>query len=300
MTSRPITVNSNGKFSRLANGDLDPAVLPADYQRGVAGGLATLDGAGQIPTGQLPAIAITDVFIVASQAEMLALTAEKGDVAVRTDIAHSFILAASPASTLANWVDLGSTAGGAVPSVFGRTGAVIAVAGDYNASQITVTPVGGISSTNVQAAIQELDTEKANLVSPALTGTPTAPTATAGTNTTQLATTAFVQAAIASAAAPETDISLTSGVNVADTVTISTVKAVWWELVLYKGTAIYQTTVQASHDGTSAYYVQISPVVVGTVDIATSIDISGGNMRLLFTASTTGWAARFRKRTLAV
>jgi hypothetical protein len=33
------------------------------------------------------------------------------------------------------------------------------------------------------------------LASPALTGTPTAPTATAGTNTTQIATTAFVQAA---------------------------------------------------------------------------------------------------------
>ena len=37
---------------------------------------------------------------------------------------------------------------------------------------------------------------KANLASPVLTGTPTAPTATAGTNTTQLATTAFVAAAI--------------------------------------------------------------------------------------------------------
>ena len=36
--------------------------------------------------------------------------------------------------------------------------------------------------------------KKANLASPALTGTPTAPTASAATNTTQLATTAFVQA----------------------------------------------------------------------------------------------------------
>lgn len=38
---------------------------------------------------------------------------------------------------------------------------------------------------------------KAPLASPALTGTPTAPTAAAGTNTTQLATTAFVNAEIA-------------------------------------------------------------------------------------------------------
>ena len=42
-------------------------------------------------------------------------------------------------------------------------------------------------------------TPYATLASPALTGTPTAPTATGGTNTTQLATTAFVQAAVTSA-----------------------------------------------------------------------------------------------------
>lgn len=39
------------------------------------------------------------------------------------------------------------------------------------------------------------DSTKAPLASPALTGTPTAPTATAGTNTTQIANTAFVKSA---------------------------------------------------------------------------------------------------------
>lgn len=43
------------------------------------------------------------------------------------------------------------------------------------------------------------DPAKANLASPTFTGTPAAPTAAAATNTTQLATTAFVQAAIAAA-----------------------------------------------------------------------------------------------------
>ena len=47
---------------------------------------------------------------------------------------------------------------------------------------------------------------KANLASPAFTGTPTAPTAATGTNTTQVATTAFVQDAISNA-------SLTLAVN---------------------------------------------------------------------------------------
>lgn len=46
--------------------------------------------------------------------------------------------------------------------------------------------------TGLQAALDV----KAALASPALTGTPTAPTAVAGTNTTQLATTAFVAVAI--------------------------------------------------------------------------------------------------------
>jgi hypothetical protein len=54
------------------------------------------------------------------------------------------------------------------------------------------------STTNALSAAQgkALNDAKAPLVSPALTGTPTAPTAAAGTNTTQLATTAFVQAAL--------------------------------------------------------------------------------------------------------
>jgi hypothetical protein len=47
-----------------------------------------------------------------------------------------------------------------VTSVFGRTGDVVPTAGDYSADKITVTPVGNIAATNVQAAIQELDSEK--------------------------------------------------------------------------------------------------------------------------------------------
>ncbi|WP_245216443.1 hypothetical protein [Pseudomonas aeruginosa] len=56
--------------------------------------------------------------------------------------------------------------------------------------------VAAVEGNNAQlrAAIQALLNAKAPLASPALTGTPTAPTAAAGTNTTQIATTAFVAA----------------------------------------------------------------------------------------------------------
>ena len=46
-------------------------------------------------------------------------------------------------------------------------------------------------------AVASAISSKADINSPALTGTPTAPTASAATNTTQLATTAFVQTAVA-------------------------------------------------------------------------------------------------------
>lgn len=62
------------------------------------------------------------------------------------------------------------------------------------AGSIVNTPAGSIAATTVQAALNELDTEKAQLASPALTGVPTAPTAALGTNTTQVATTAFALA----------------------------------------------------------------------------------------------------------
>ena len=47
---------------------------------------------------------------------------------------------------------------------------------------------------------------KANLAGPALTGVPTAPTAAVATNTTQLATTAFVNAEIANDAPTKTGV----------------------------------------------------------------------------------------------
>jgi hypothetical protein len=61
--------------------------------------------------------------------------------------------------------------------------------------------LGGVDAITIaQSQVTNLTTDiagKAPLISPTFTGTPAAPTATAGTNTTQLATTAFVGTAIA-------------------------------------------------------------------------------------------------------
>ena len=48
-------------------------------------------------------------------------------------------------------------------------------------------------------AVTSVQQSKADLESPAFTGTPTAPTAVSGTNNTQIATTAFVKSEITAA-----------------------------------------------------------------------------------------------------
>ncbi|MFJ2360439.1 hypothetical protein [Pseudomonas fluorescens] len=77
----------------------------ASVDLGVASGAASLGPDGKVPAYQLPISSVGNVFVVASQAAMLALTsAVRGDVAVRTDLpGQSFILTQEPASTLANW-----------------------------------------------------------------------------------------------------------------------------------------------------------------------------------------------------
>lgn len=53
----------------------------------------------------------------------------------------------------------GGGSGGAVNTVFGRFGNVNAMSGDYTAEQVVNVPMGNLSSTNVQNALYELQTE---------------------------------------------------------------------------------------------------------------------------------------------
>jgi hypothetical protein len=97
-----------------------------------------LNASGLVDESMLPALAITSTSVVASQAAMLALTAQQGDIAIRTDLNKSFVLASNSPSTLGDWKEL-LTPTDAVLSVFGRTGNVVAAANDYTWSQIDKT-----------------------------------------------------------------------------------------------------------------------------------------------------------------
>jgi len=103
----------------------------------------------------------------------------------------------------------GSISGNAGTATKLATPRTISLAGDVTGSvsfdgsanvSITAT-VADDSHNHIISNVDGLQTAlnlKAPLASPALTGVPTAPTATAGTNTTQIATTAYVQTAVSS------------------------------------------------------------------------------------------------------
>lgn len=78
---------------------------------------------GKLRVDQLPALAIGATTDVADEAAMLALTAEPGDIAIRTDESKTYRLAAEPATTLANWKWL-RTPTDVVLSVAGLTGTI--------------------------------------------------------------------------------------------------------------------------------------------------------------------------------
>lgn len=164
-----------------------------------AGDIPVLGADGKLADSVVPKIAITDTFVVANQTEMLALTAEVGDVAVRTDTNTSFILKATPASTIGNWVQLLTPQQAGVISVNGKTGAVTIGPSELFMSgyQQAATP-GNITATDsVSEAIGKVEktaTTKAPLASPTFTGTVAAPTPATADNSTTVATTAFVKA----------------------------------------------------------------------------------------------------------
>lgn len=135
-TFTKVTVDAKGRVTEgvanLTAADIPELTLSKISDAGTAaakdfgtaeGNVPVLGAGGKLSEAVIPAIAITDTFVVDSQAAMLALEAQQGDVAVRTDVNKTFILKVAPASTLANWVEL-ETPTDAVTSVNGLTGAV--------------------------------------------------------------------------------------------------------------------------------------------------------------------------------
>ena len=180
-----VTTDAKGRVissAALVAGDIPTLTLSKISDAGTVAGLNTgitagnvpvLDVGGKLNTAVLPSLAIVDTYPVANQAAMLALTCDVGDIAIRADGAGTFILHALPASTIGNWLLMNAPTD-VVTSVNTRTGAIV----------LTATDVGLANVTNESKATM--------FTAPTFTGVSAAPTAAVNTNTTQLATTAFV------------------------------------------------------------------------------------------------------------
>jgi hypothetical protein len=112
-----------------------------ESEKGVAGGYASLDGSGKIPSAQIPDIAITEFLgVAANQAAMLGAVGQKGDWVIRSDENKVYVITGSDPSVIGGWTALAYPAD-AVVSVNGETGAVSLSAADVGAE-----PAGAVAT----------------------------------------------------------------------------------------------------------------------------------------------------------
>jgi len=201
--------NTSDVLKPISNATQTALNLKLDANKvGVANGTASLNASGKIPTDQIPAISFSSVKVLNNQADMLALnTAVVGSVVIRTDVNKNYVLSAADPTVLANWIEL-LTPAPPVQTVNGYSGNVNITKSDIGLSNVDNTsdankPVSTATQNalNLKAVAADVTTAlalKATIASPSLTGTPLAPTAAAGTNTTQIATTEYVNTAVAS------------------------------------------------------------------------------------------------------
>lgn len=141
------------------------------------GNIPILGTNGKLDTSVLPGLALTSTHVVDSEAEMLLLQVETGDLAIRTDLRKTFVLKGLDGSAVGNWAEL-LTPTDVVLSVNGKVGAVDLVAADVKLGNVTN------------------ESKETMFTSPTFTGEATAPTATANDVSEKIATTAFVANAI--------------------------------------------------------------------------------------------------------
>lgn len=154
---------------------LDSAALIADKVDasliGAANGVASLDADAKLPVSQLPTSAMQyQGFWNASSNDPTLVdgVGDPGDVYRVTVAGTRDLGSGSQAFNVGDQVICNSlliwekgASAGAVDTVFGRTGAVVAADADYTASQVVVNPSGLVvitgAATRVQSAIAELD-----------------------------------------------------------------------------------------------------------------------------------------------
>lgn len=132
----------------------------ADLNTGTnEGDVPVLQIGGKLANSVIPALAINDIYTAGSEAEMLALVAQRGDMCVRTDQTPNrmFILKVEPATDVNNWILLSVPDG--VVTINGQTGSVVLGAADVGADPAGSALAAETSSKNYT------DAQIANVIS---------------------------------------------------------------------------------------------------------------------------------------
>lgn len=146
---------------------------------------------GKIPSSQIPTFIINQSFSVASQAAMVALVANIGDIAIRTDQSNTTYIKTANNGVVGDWTSFSSA--GSVVSVNGLTGTIVLTAA--NVSAVATSAVGAANGVaqldgtskvpaaqipTITAAMADETLKSQLLVSPARTGAYTLVLADAG------------------------------------------------------------------------------------------------------------------------
>lgn len=140
-------------------------------EKSQANGYASLDSSGKVPISELPDTVVGAVDYKGTwnantnTPNLVSATPDKGDYYV-VNVAGATSLGGITSWNIGDWAIYNGSVWekvdntDAVTSVHGRIGTVVSANGDYTASQVTNVPAGTIAATTVQAALNELDTEK--------------------------------------------------------------------------------------------------------------------------------------------
>lgn len=196
---------------------------------GANNGVATLDSNGKVPLAQINDVLLGQVEYKGTWNAGTNTPTLPTDPSGETNGLKGEYYVVSDAGTFAtisfevgDWIISNGTAWekvdntDAVSSVAGKTGVVTLDKTDVGLANVDNTSDADKPVSTAQQTALDL---KANLASPALTGTPTAPTAAPGTDTTQLATTAFVKAAVDALDTGVSDVQGTAPIVVTGTAT---------------------------------------------------------------------------------
>lgn len=217
------------------------------------------------------------VDITASASVVDATTSAKGVVKLAGDLAGTATLPQVTVTHLASALPInqGGTAATTAAAALTSLGAAPLASPALTGTPIAPTATGGTNTTQLAttAYVQGEVAGKAPLDSPTFTGTPAAPTAVGGTNTTQVATTAFVQSAVSGGNSPPPIANATtSNVN---TTTDAYANVTGWTVAVPAGDYMAQAWMRINNAAGAS---NTAALFRGTVDTGS------------LTVTTAGWA----------